>query len=254
MVNRISASLSAVVAGPSWSTRNVTACSARLNRVSSLLRDRRRVHRRGRARVVGILLTATALSACHAGPATGPPHPSQPTRKAATVTRETSPAPPCPPVRELSHFVGERLHVTGARSAVRAGTVHQRCTYAPSHLDTPGHRMRPRVLTAPFMFRIPAVPRVASVREARVHFSRLIRAAAPRDAFRDATHARTPALGPDAFVLRVPPHNAHAGMCEVVEQNGNGQPIDVTVTAVTGQPHDLGLLCRRTLAAAHMVP
>ena len=170
------------------------------------------------------------------------------------MTGATSPAPPCPPVRELSHFVGERLHVTGARSEVRAGTVHQLCAYAPLHLDNAGDPLRHRVLAAPFIFRIPAVPRVASVRAARAHFSRLIRAAGSRDAFWDATLARAPTLGPGAFVLRMPPHNAHPGTCEVVEQNGNGQPIGVMVTALHGQRHALKVLCWQALAAAHMLP
>jgi hypothetical protein len=104
------------------------------------------------------------------------------------------------------------------------------------------------------MFRIPAVRRAASVRAARAHFARLLHAAGPRGRYAHASLAPAPALGPGAFILRIPQRHTLPGTCEVVEQNGNGQPIGVTVNAVHAQPHPLSLLCRQALAAAHMLP
>ena len=221
--------------------------------VLALCCDRRSVHLRGHGRLVGLLLAPLALSACNAAPATAPVHES-PSIAAAAASTGAAPAPPCPPVHELSYLVGEPLHATGARSHSRAGTVNQLCTYAPSaEVNMAGDPGR-QASEAPFMFRIPAVPRAASVRAAHAHFSRLIHAAGPGDRFWDATLAGAPALGPGAFVLGIPRHDAQPRTCEVVEQNGNGQPIGVTVRAVGWRPHALKLLCRQALAAAHMLP
>jgi hypothetical protein len=201
-----------------------------------------------------LLVGALALSACHATTAATPDPSDPPSSIAATNTSAAPPAPPCPPVHELSYFVGERLLATSARSRVRAGNVHQLCTYAPPHAATAGGPTEHRAAAALVMFRIPAVRGTPSVQAARSYFSRLLHPPRPRGRYGHASLAARPSLGPGAFVLRIPQHHAYPGTCEVVEQNGNGQPIGVTVSAAHVGRRSLELLCRQALAAAHMVP
>ena len=134
------------------------------------------------------------------------------------------------------------------------GTVRQLCTYAPPRVDVAGEAGG--YPDAPFRFRIPAVRGAATVEAADAHFARLInRSPGKKDALWGATLVREPVFGPGAFLLRVPMQGpADTASCEVIEANGNGQPIGVTVSAVRGQPRPLQRLCRQALAAAHMVP
>lgn len=128
------------------------------------------------------------------------------------------------------------------------------CTYAPPRVDVAGEAGG--YPDAPFSFGIPAVRGATTVEAAHAHFALLLDRSLDREnALRDATLVREPVFGPDAFLVRVPGHGlASPASCEVVEANGNGQPIGVRVNAVPGQPRPLKGLCSQALAAAHMVP
>lgn len=216
---------------------------------------------------VGLSIVGVLMAACgHGHPvlasSSGPSHAGPSTTKLDTpLVSPTPPAsgkslksPPCPPVHELSYVVGVHLHATGGWSHVSKGTVMQLCTYAPPGVDVAGEAGG--YPGAPFRFRIPAVRGAASVAAAYAHFARLIdRSPGTENALRGATLVREPVFGPGAFLLRVPGQPlASPASCEVVEANGNGQPIGVTVSAVRGQPRPLKRLCRQAVAAAHMVP
>ncbi len=213
-------------------------------------------------------LASVLMAACgHSHPVldstSGPSHAGQSTTQLETPRVSSTPtalgrgprqSPPCPPVHELSYFVGVHLHATGAWTHVMRGTVRQLCTYAPPRADVAGEAGG--YPEAPFSFRIPAVRRAATVEAAYAHFALLIdRSPSTQSAMRGATLVREPVFGPGAFLLRVPGQGlAGPASCEVVEANGNGQPIGVTVSAVRGQLRPLKRLCRQAAAAAHMVP
>lgn len=168
--------------------------------------------------------------------------------------RRSRPSPPCPPVHELSYIVGVHLHAVGAWAHLSKGVVRQRCTYAPPGVDVAGEAGGYR--DAPFSFRIPAVQGAPTVEAAYAHFALLInRSSGSQNALRGATLLRKPVFGPGAFLLRVPGHGLpRPASCEVVEANGNGQPIGVMVRAIRGQPRPVKRLCRQAVAAAHMLP
>lgn len=132
------------------------------------------------------------------------------------------------------------------------GKVRQLCTYAPPRADVAGQAGGYR--DASFSFRIPAVRGAATVEAAHAHFALLIdRSPSTQGAMRGATLVREPVFGPGAFLLRVPGQAVSStASCEVVEANGNGQPIGVSVSA--DRPRPLKRLCRLAVAAAHMVP
>jgi len=213
--------------------------------------------------IVGVLMAACGHSHPVPDSTVGPSHAGHRITKLETPGVSSTPtttegktreSPPCPPVHELSYFVGGRLHVTGAWARVSKGMVRQLCTYAPPGVDVAGDAGGyPDV---PFSFRIPAVRGAATVEAAYAHFTLLIhRSPGREDALRDATLVREPVFGPGAFVLRVPGHGvSRPASCEVVEANGNGQPIGVRVSAVRGQHRPLKRLCRQAVAAAHMLP
>jgi hypothetical protein len=216
---------------------------------------------------VGLPLASVLMAACgHSHPVlastSGPSHAGpSPTKLDAPLVSPTPTAsarslqsPPCPPVHELSYFVGVHLHATGGWAHGTEGTVRQLCTYAPPGVDVAGEAGG--YPDAPFSFRIPAVRGAATVEAAYAHVARLLdRSPSTQSAMRGATLVREPVFGPGAFLLRVPGQGlASPASCEVVEANGNGQPIGVTVSAVRGQPRPLKRLCRQAVAAAHMVP
>jgi hypothetical protein len=214
---------------------------------------------------VGLSLASVLLAACgHSRPVldstSGPSHAGDSTTKLETQGAPSTPAalgrrsresPPCPPVHELSYIVGVHLHATGARAHVSGGVVSQRCTYAPPRVEvageTGGHP------EARFSFRIPALRGAATVEAAYAHFTLVIdRSPGTESPLPGATLVREPLFGSGAFLLRVP--GPGPARCEVVEANGNGQPIGVTVSAVRRQPRPLTRLCREAVAAAHMLP
>jgi hypothetical protein len=217
--------------------------------------------------VVGLSIASVLMGACGHSPSvlastSGPSHTGESTTKLDTPLVSPTPttsskslqSPPCPPVHELSYFVGVHLHATGAWAHLSKGTVRQLCTYAPPRVDVAGEAGG--YPDAPFSFRIPAVRSAATVEAAYAHFAHLIgRSPSTQSALRGARLIREPVFGPGAFLLRVPGHRlVSPASCEVVEADGNGQPIGVTVSVVRGQPRPLKHLCRQALAAAHMLP
>jgi len=217
---------------------------------------------------VGLLLASVLMAACgdshpvldstsgpsHAGQSTTQPDTPRVSWTPTALGRGSRQPPPCPPVHELSYFVGVHLHATGAWTHVMRGTVRQLCTYAPHRAEVAGEAGG--YPEAPFSFRIPAVRGAATVGAAYAHVALVIdRSPSTQRALWGASLVREPEFGPGAFLLRVPGHGpASPARCEVVEANGNGQPIGVTVSAVRGEPRLLKRLCRQAVAAAHMVP
>ena len=140
-----------------------------------------------------------------------------------------------------------------------AGLMSARDSQAVVHLRAPGvdvageaggYRARPSAS----VFLLSGVPRVWRRRTPTSHASSTGRQAGRmRCEVRRWFGSRCSVNG--AFLLRVAGQGlASPASCEVVEANGNGQPIGVTVSAVRGQPRPLRRLCRQAVEAAHMVP